>query len=119
MSTTRITVDPDDPATFPKGRFDAAVVERRRRPTSPRRNSKTKPRLRARRITHRQRQTDQIRLAPKAQLGVHLLHGKAHGAYLQAPFCRDAAFRLAHGQRRAHQFPHRAAPGFAWGSAGP
>lgn len=22
MSTTRITVDPDDPATFPKGRFD-------------------------------------------------------------------------------------------------
>jgi len=27
MSTTRITVDPDDPATFPKGRLDPAVVD--------------------------------------------------------------------------------------------
>ena len=27
MSITRITVDPDDPATFPKGRFDPAVVD--------------------------------------------------------------------------------------------
>jgi len=27
MSTTRITVDPDDPATFPKGRIDAARVD--------------------------------------------------------------------------------------------
>ena len=27
MSITRITVDPDDPATFPKGRLDPAVVD--------------------------------------------------------------------------------------------
>ena len=27
MSITRITVDPDDPATFGKGRFDPAVVD--------------------------------------------------------------------------------------------
>ena len=27
MSITRITVDPDDPATFAKGRFDPAVVD--------------------------------------------------------------------------------------------
>ena len=27
MSTTRIRIDPDDPATFPEGRFDAAAVD--------------------------------------------------------------------------------------------
>ena len=27
MSTTRIKVDPDDPATFPKGRIDTVVVD--------------------------------------------------------------------------------------------
>ena len=27
MSTTRITVDPDDPATFPKGRVEASVLD--------------------------------------------------------------------------------------------
>jgi len=28
MSTTRIRVDPDDPATFPEGRIDATKVDR-------------------------------------------------------------------------------------------
>ncbi len=27
MSTTRIRIDPDDPATFPEGRFDPAAVD--------------------------------------------------------------------------------------------
>ncbi len=27
MSTTRITIDPDDPATFPEGRIDATTVD--------------------------------------------------------------------------------------------
>lgn len=27
MGTTRITIDPDDPSTFPKGRIDPAVVD--------------------------------------------------------------------------------------------
>ena len=27
MSTTRVTVDPDDPKTFPKGKIDFAVVD--------------------------------------------------------------------------------------------
>ncbi len=27
MSTTRVSVDPDDPATFPKGRIDPARVD--------------------------------------------------------------------------------------------
>ena len=27
MSTVRVTVDPDDPKTFPKGRMDLAVVD--------------------------------------------------------------------------------------------
>ena len=27
MSTTRVRIDPDDPATFPEGRIDPAVVD--------------------------------------------------------------------------------------------
>ena len=27
MSTTRVRIDPDDPATFPRGRIDPAVVD--------------------------------------------------------------------------------------------
>ena len=27
MSTTRVRIDPDNPATFPEGRFDPAVVD--------------------------------------------------------------------------------------------